>query len=202
MSDSEDRPPAGGLEDPEAEAAADATEMTEVMEAIVAAIVHESRKPGVAVSALRLAEHAFRTVVTERSALSEPDVDVAQEFGDLLAAQPDIFRAAVDAAQRELHQRTLRAEPSPDELASTLVEATAVIKFLRSRKNKHPITQLVILYLATKMAHAMLEHTDPEKYEENRCIVRAMENSVCPGRIDVVDLPDDQPLPMSKGGDA
>ena len=190
--------PAAGLEDDAVKDEA-AREITATMQAVLAAAVGASRKPGLALSALRLAGHALRVAILDDGVLDEQETTAAERFADS-AHESDTNGTGACLASREIHLRSVHAHASREEIQSVLEEATMCLDGMGQRGSVHPITQLVILFAAREMAFAMLKHQFPDEYEEMLVTVRAMENSVRPGTIEVIPMPDRRP--MSKGGSA
>jgi hypothetical protein len=190
---------AAGLEDDDAVKDYAAREITSIMQAVLTAAVGVSHKPGLALSAVRLAGHALRVAILDDGVLSKSETDAAELFADS-AHESDAQGTGAALARREIHLRGVHAHASRDEIQSVLEAATACLDGMGQRGSVHPITQLVILYAAREMALAMLKHQFPDEYEEMLVTVRAMENSVRPGAIEVIPMSDLRP--MSKGGSA
>jgi hypothetical protein len=195
--------PAAGLEGTAPEDVAE--EISNIVEAILGAAVGASERPGLVVASLFVAAKAFAAAMANEQILTVKDVDTAKVFATRVV-RGSVMPAIVAIARKEIEARTVCAIAEPRDIATTIQEATQLLKALRRAGNEHPITQLVILYTARNMAQALLQHVDPESYETNRVIVRAMENAMRPHKIEVVGLEDDEPpmpnVPMSKGGDA
>jgi len=187
---------AEGLEQT-AEAAA---EIVRIVSAILSATLNASTKPGLALSALRLANHALRAAIMETTMLTETEAAQAETFTDgMFAADND--RTAVALAIRAIDRRSTVADASDENIQGVLSAASLCLDGIHKHGNVHPATAVVVLYAAREMAFALLKHQypDPDEYEDLVGVIHAMENAVRPGRIDVVPMPD---VPMSKGGSA
>jgi hypothetical protein len=181
------------------ESEAHAEEIASVMVKALEAAVSESKHPGWALAALRMATCAMRRALIKEDYMDEEAAKTMEEWVDgCITAEPDFGTAL---AEREMFRRSVKMpDTEGGHNMQAAINAGTQCLNTASEYATDPMGILVVLTAARYMAMAVFKHEHPDDYEEAYTLLRAFENTIRPKTVGVVEVPRD--TTMSKGGSA